>query len=107
MPICGHGLMLDELEIALGEHPVFLKWLNSVGGLCREHTIGLSDLMSNVPALKSLADAIFGPSPTVHYAKEAAVAGIVAFRLGLNIMKLCLCSFHVPTANGRLLNAVT
>jgi hypothetical protein len=36
MPICGHSLMLDE--ITLEEWPVFIKWLNSIGGLCREHT---------------------------------------------------------------------
>ena len=32
MPVCGHSLMIDE--IALEERPVFIKWLNSVGGLC-------------------------------------------------------------------------
>lgn len=78
MPACGHSLMIDE--IALEERPVFIKWLNSVGGLCREHTTGLNLLMASVPGLKSLADAIFGPTPTVHYAKEATVAGIAAFR---------------------------
>jgi hypothetical protein len=36
MPICGHSLMIDE--ITLEEHLVFIKWLDSVGGLCREHT---------------------------------------------------------------------
>jgi hypothetical protein len=78
MPICGHSLMIDE--IALEERPVFIKWLDSVGGLCREHTKGISLRMTNVPVLKSLADTVFGPSPTVHYAKEATVAGIAAFR---------------------------
>jgi hypothetical protein len=36
--------------------------------------------MTSVPGLQALAGAIFGPSPTVHYVKEATVAGIAAFR---------------------------
>ena len=78
MPICGHSLMLDE--IALKEWPVFIKWLNSIGGLCQEHMKTQSLLMMSVPGLQALVDAIFGPSPTVHYAKEATIAGITAFR---------------------------
>jgi hypothetical protein len=70
--------MIDE--IALEERPVFIKWLDSVDGLCREHTKGISLRMTDIPVLKSLADAMFGPSPTIHYAKEATVAGIAAFR---------------------------
>ena len=39
MPLCGHSILIDE--IAIKERLVFIKWLNSVGGLCREHTEGL------------------------------------------------------------------
>ena len=37
--------------------------------------------MTNVPGLRTLAEALFqGPEPTIHFAKEATVAGIAAFR---------------------------
>jgi hypothetical protein len=36
--------------------------------------------MTNVPGLRSLADTLFRPTPTIHFAKEATVAGIAAFR---------------------------
>lgn len=78
MPLCGHSILIDE--IAAEERPVFFKWLNSVGGLCREHTKGLDLKITNVPGLHKLAEALFAPMPTVHYAKEATVAGIAAFR---------------------------
>jgi len=35
--------------------------------------------MTNVPGLRTLAEALFGPAPTIHFAKEATVAGIAAF----------------------------
>jgi hypothetical protein len=78
LPLCGHSILIDE--IAVEERPVFIKWLNSVGGLCREHTKGLDLRMTNVPGLRSLADTLFRPTPTIHFAKEATVAGIAAFR---------------------------
>lgn len=78
LPRCGHSILIDE--IAAEERPVFIKWLNSVGGLCREHTKGLDLQMTNIPGLRSLAGALFGPEPTIHFAKEATVAGIAAFR---------------------------
>ena len=36
--------------------------------------------MTNVPGLHTLAEALFGPAPTTHFAKEATVAGIAAFQ---------------------------
>jgi len=57
LPLCGHSILIDE--IATEERPVFIKWLNSVGGLCREHTKGLDLRMTNVPVLHNLADALF------------------------------------------------
>jgi len=60
---------------------VFIKLLNSVGGLCREHTKGMNLCMTNVPGLRTLAEALFqGPKSTIHFAKEATIAGIAAFR---------------------------
>jgi len=78
MPICGHSLMIDE--IALEEWPIFIQWLNSMGGLCQEHTKGISLHMTNISVLKSLADMGIRPSPTVHYAKEVTIASITAFQ---------------------------
>jgi hypothetical protein len=78
MPLCGHSILIDE--IAAEERPVFIKWLNSIGGLCREHTKGLDLRITSVPGLRSIAEALFAPTPTIHYAKEATVAGIAAFR---------------------------
>jgi hypothetical protein len=78
LPLCGHSLLIDE--IAAEERPVFIKWLNSVGGLCQEHTKGIDLRMMNVPALQNLAEALFGPTPTIHFTKEATVAGIAAFQ---------------------------
>ena len=78
LPLCGHSLLIDE--IAAEERPVFIKWLNCVGGLCREHTKGMDLRMTSVPGLRTLAEALFGSTPTVHFAKEATVAGIAAFR---------------------------
>jgi hypothetical protein len=77
MPLCGHSILIDE--IAAEERPVFIKWLNSIGGLCREHTKGLDLRITNVPGLQSIAEALFAPTPTIHYKKEATVAGIAAF----------------------------
>ena len=85
LPLCGHSILIDE--IAAEERPVFIKWLNSIGGLCREHTKGLDLRMTNVPGLRNLADAIFGPAPTIHFAKEVTVAGIAAFRSDLYEVK--------------------
>lgn len=78
LPRCGHSILIDE--IALEERPVFIKWLNAVGGLCRDCTKGLDLCITNVPGLRKLAEAIFGPAPTIHFAKEATVAAIAAFR---------------------------
>jgi hypothetical protein len=78
LPLCGHSILIDE--IATEERPVFIKWLNSVGGFCCEHTKGLNLHITNVSGLRTLADALFGPKPTIHFAKEATVAGIAAFR---------------------------
>jgi len=78
LPLCGHSVLIDE--IAIEERPVFSKWQNSIGGLCRDHTSGIDLRITNVPSLRSLSEAIFGPTPTVHFAKEATVAGIAAFR---------------------------
>jgi hypothetical protein len=78
MPLCGHSILIDE--IAAEEQPVFIKWLNSIGGLCREHTKGLDLRITSVPGLRSIAEALFAPTPTIHYAKEATVAEIAAFR---------------------------
>ena len=36
--------------------------------------------MTNVPGLQTLAEALFGPTPTIHFAKEVMGAGIAAFR---------------------------
>ena len=79
LPPCRHRILIDE--ISLEERPVFIKWLNSVGGLCREHTKGMNLRMTDVPGLRTLPEALFqGPEPTNHFAKEATVAGIAAFR---------------------------
>ena len=78
LPLCGHSILIDE--IAVEERPVFIKWLNCVAGLCREHTKGLDLRMMDVPGLRSLAEALFAPEPTIHFAREATVAGIAAFR---------------------------
>jgi hypothetical protein len=61
------------------ERAVFCKWQNSIGGLCRGHTSDVDLCITNVPGLRALSEAIFGPTPTVHYTKEATVAGIAAF----------------------------
>ncbi|KIM81608.1 hypothetical protein PILCRDRAFT_8649 [Piloderma croceum F 1598] len=76
-----HNITILIDEIALEERPVFIKWLNSVGGLCREHTKGMNLCITNDPGLRTLAEALFqGPEPTIHFVKEATVAGITAFR---------------------------
>jgi hypothetical protein len=75
---CGHSVLIDE--IALEERPTFIKWLNSIGGLCREDTSQVDLRITNVPGLRALSEALFGPTPTIHLAKEATVAGIAAFR---------------------------
>ena len=49
LPLCEHSLLIDE--IGAEEHPIFIKQLNSVGGLCWEHTKGINLCMTNVPAL--------------------------------------------------------
>lgn len=78
LPLCGHSILIDE--IAIEERPVFVKWLNTVGGLCREHTKFVDLRMTNIPGLRILVNALFQPTPTIHFAKEATVAGIAAFR---------------------------
>jgi hypothetical protein len=78
LPLCGHSLLIDE--IATEERPVFVKWLNSVGGFCREHTKGLDLRITSISGLRILANTVFGPKPTIHFAKQATVAGIAAFR---------------------------
>jgi hypothetical protein len=71
------SLLIDE--ISAEEHPVFIKCLNSIGGLYQENTKGMDLHMTSVPGLQNLAEALIGPTPTVHFAKEAIVAGIAAF----------------------------
>jgi hypothetical protein len=79
-------------EISVEECPVFIKWINSVGGLCREHTKGLDLRMTNVPGLRSLTDALFRPTPTIHFAKEAMV---LSGRLPRTVMEYAeLLSMH-------------
>jgi hypothetical protein len=47
LPFYGHSILVDE--IAAEELRIFVKSLNSVGGLCREHTKGRSSNDENSP----------------------------------------------------------
>jgi hypothetical protein len=77
LPFCEHGVLIDE--IAIKERPTFIKWLNSIGGLCYDHTALLDLQITNIPGLHTLAEALFGSTRTIHLTKEATVAGIAAF----------------------------
>ncbi|KAL0575072.1 hypothetical protein V5O48_006891 [Marasmius crinis-equi] len=71
----GHSLSLDE--IALEERPFYLALKDILGGLCREHTKHLDLVVGNaLDNILAAAEAVFGPDPVAHLAKEATVAAI-------------------------------
>jgi len=78
IPRCGHSIMTDEIN--LDERAVYLKFCQSVGGLCREHSKDHNLQINDYEAMEQLAETVHGPKPTVHYAKEATVIGIAPFR---------------------------
>lgn len=72
----GHSLLIDEIN--LEERGRYLKSMNSILGLCREHTHLVDPHATSIDAIAAVASAL--EAGTCHLGKEATVAVIGAFR---------------------------
>ena len=89
-PKCGWSLMIDEISV--DEPACWMKCLNSIGGLCREHSQHIDLTVNDIDSLLSVAEAATGDGATVHFGKEATVAGFAPFRDSHYGVRPVLCS---------------
>jgi len=89
-PKCGWSLMIDEISV--DERACWMKCLNSVGGLCREHSQHIDLTINNIDSLLEIAEAVTGDWASVHFGKEATVAGFAPFRDSNYGVRPVLCS---------------
>lgn len=94
-PRCGWSLMIDEISV--DERACWIKSMNSVGGLCREHSKNIDLTIPDIDSLLDIAEAVTGDEPTVHFGKEATVAGIAPFRDSHYGVRPVLCSLTCKT----------
>lgn len=74
LPKCGHGIMIDGIHCC--QRVRWLKSLNMMCGLCREHVKKNALRMLTVPDVLEVADSVHGDNPTCHFGKEATVAAV-------------------------------
>ncbi|THH06902.1 hypothetical protein EW146_g9475, partial [Bondarzewia mesenterica] len=74
----GHSLNIDESS--LNEQAVYVREVNKIGGLCREHASDFDLMITDLQSIQAIADAVSQPGlQTCHLGKEATVAGIAPF----------------------------
>jgi len=76
--VAGHSLLIDG--VALEEKCRWLRSSNSVIGLCREHAGSLDLHVQNPQSITLIQEALNQDEPQAHYASEATVVAIAAFR---------------------------
>jgi len=76
--IAGHSLLIDG--VALEEKCRWLRSLDSIIGLCREHAGSLDLRVQNLQSITSVQEALNQDKPRAHYASEATVVAIGPFR---------------------------
>lgn len=78
MPACGHSLLLDG--VALEEKCRYLRSVDSILGVCREHGGGLDLRVLSAESVLAVDAALHNEKPCAHYASEATVVAVAPFQ---------------------------
>ena len=78
MSTCGHSLLVDG--VALEEKCRYLRSIDSIASVCREHGFALDLRVRSQDSLADTEEALCGEKPRAHFASEATVAAIAPFR---------------------------
>lgn len=96
---CGHTLMFDE--ISLEERPCYMKWANSVGGLCREHSKYIDLRITDKKALDKIVDAVTGKTQPVIMERRPRCLRLEHFESMTMVCVHLWCHLHASRTRSR------